>query len=371
MIDIGKILKRSWHILWNYKLLWIFGILLAITTGYGSGAGNSGTGYRYSGDTDLSNFDFQNYQYDQSWDELRDLLREYVFPLLEHPDQHVSTFLWIGVGLLLFILTIAILYAIVRNVSEAAIQRMVDGYEQDGQKVGFKAGWKLGWSRRAFRLWVLNLLISLPVILVVALLFALGIFLYVNLETGRHTLAIASLVALVGSAFVLILALSLFMVFLSLLRQFFARKIVLEDKRVVESIQQGWELFKHNWKSAAVMWLVMLGIGIGYGIAGIIIFFLLFPVYAILLLPALLAAAIPGLLIFGIANLFTHWILAVVIAGLVALPFFFIVLFSPLMLIGGWYRVFESSTWTLTYREVQAMESLQSSEKNDTPEAGQ
>ena len=29
MIDLGKIIKRAWHILWNYKVLWIFGILLA------------------------------------------------------------------------------------------------------------------------------------------------------------------------------------------------------------------------------------------------------------------------------------------------------------------------------------------------------
>ena len=34
MIDIGKILKRAWHILWNYRILWIFGILLAITPGW-------------------------------------------------------------------------------------------------------------------------------------------------------------------------------------------------------------------------------------------------------------------------------------------------------------------------------------------------
>ncbi len=33
MINIGKILKRAWHILWNYRVLWIFGILLAITAG--------------------------------------------------------------------------------------------------------------------------------------------------------------------------------------------------------------------------------------------------------------------------------------------------------------------------------------------------
>ncbi len=35
MIGFGKILKRAWHILWNYKILWIFGILLAITAGGG------------------------------------------------------------------------------------------------------------------------------------------------------------------------------------------------------------------------------------------------------------------------------------------------------------------------------------------------
>ena len=39
MIDIGKILKRSWHILWNYRVLWIFGFILAMTAG-GNGSGN-------------------------------------------------------------------------------------------------------------------------------------------------------------------------------------------------------------------------------------------------------------------------------------------------------------------------------------------
>ncbi len=42
---------------------------------------------------------------------------------------------------------------------------MVDEYEQTGTKVGFKQGWKLGWNRRAFRMWVIDLVVSLPVIL--------------------------------------------------------------------------------------------------------------------------------------------------------------------------------------------------------------
>ena len=47
MINIGKILKRSWYILWNYRILWIFGILLALTTG-GGNSGNSGSSSRSS-----------------------------------------------------------------------------------------------------------------------------------------------------------------------------------------------------------------------------------------------------------------------------------------------------------------------------------
>ncbi len=33
MLDIKKILGRSWHILWAYRMLWVFGFILALTTG--------------------------------------------------------------------------------------------------------------------------------------------------------------------------------------------------------------------------------------------------------------------------------------------------------------------------------------------------
>ena len=44
MIDIGKILKRAWHILWNYRILWLFGVLLALTSGGGGGGNGGGNG---------------------------------------------------------------------------------------------------------------------------------------------------------------------------------------------------------------------------------------------------------------------------------------------------------------------------------------
>ena len=59
-IDFGKILKRAWHVLWNYKILWIFGILLALTASRGNSSIGSGSGWRFGSDdlprwnTDLS-----------------------------------------------------------------------------------------------------------------------------------------------------------------------------------------------------------------------------------------------------------------------------------------------------------------------------
>lgn len=350
MIDIGKILKRAWHILWNYRVLWIFGVLLALTAG--GGGGNGGSGYQFSGPGEGGRYP-QNYPAGPEWQEFNAWMERHVLPLIEHPEQHISTFLWIGFGLLLLFLVIGALVALVRYPAEAALIRMVDEYEQTGAKVGFKAGWRLGWTRRAFRMWVIDLILGLPALLFVSLLLGLGVLFFLLASNERAGVAIGGMVAAIGCGFVFILGFILLMVFLGLLRQFFIRQAALEEARIGESFRRGWAMFKRNWTNAALMWLVMLGIGIGYGIAGMILFFLLIPVYAILLLPAALVAAIPGLIAFGIASLFTEVILAGVIGLLAALPFFFTVVFAPLVLLNGWYMIFDSSVWTLTYREMK------------------
>jgi hypothetical protein len=102
----------------------------------------------------------------------------------------------------------------------------------------------------------------------------------------------------------------------------------------------------------------MIGIGIGYGIVGLIAFFLLIPAYLVLLVPAALVAALPALIGYGITSIFASGPLAWIIALLAAIPFFFIILFAPLFLVGGWYKIYQSSIWTLTYREIKALESL-------------
>src|SRR5512136_2699069 len=98
MISIGKILKRAWHILWNYRVLWIFGILLAITAGgsaNGSNGGSSGSGYQFSGNNGVPQSTNPTVQALNQW------FQQNIEPLFIHPEQYISTFIWIGVGLFL------------------------------------------------------------------------------------------------------------------------------------------------------------------------------------------------------------------------------------------------------------------------------
>ena len=360
MIDFGKILKRAWHILWNYKVLWIFGILLAVTAGRGGGSGSS---YQFSG-IDRNNWDNWNKGFDpnsqpaQEWSKMTTWFNQEVAPLLEHPDRNITTWIWIGVGFILFLLVLGVIFAFIRYTSETAILRMVDEYEQTGTKVGFKQGWKLGWSRRAFRIWVIDLLIGLPFILFVFLLGGLGLLVFFAVRNGSEPAVAGSIIASIGCAFLFIFFFALLAVVVGLLRQFFVRAAALEDTSVGESFRRGWTLFKRNWKSASLMWLIMLGIGIGFGIGGMILFFLLIPVYIVLLIPAAIVAAVPGLLAFGLTSIFASGPITWIIGALVALPFFFTTLFAPFALINGWYAIFESNVWTLTYREIKALQSL-------------
>jgi hypothetical protein len=359
MINFGKIIKRAWHILWNYKVLWIFGVLLAITAGgIGSSGGGSSSYQVNNNGANRITAPNLNGQPGVWLQEFNTWAGMNIDPIFNHPEQHVGTFIWIGVGILLFFLLVGAVMALIRYPTETAVIRMVDELEQTGTKLSFKQGWKLGWSRRAFHMWLIDLIISLPTLLFIGLLVTLGWVVYTSVRNGTTGLAVGGIVAAIGCAFVFILAFIVFMILLTLLRQFFIRQAALEDTSVGEAFRGGWAMFKGNWKSAGLMWLIMLGFRIGVGIAGVIAFFVLIPAYLIMLIPAILVAAIPGLIVFGIASIFTSTtLLAVIIGVLAALPLFFTILFSPVSFISGWYSIFDSNIWTLTYREMKVLQS--------------
>jgi len=367
MIDIKSILKRSWKILWSYKGLWIFGILLALTAGGSGGSSNSGWRNQapQSGAGGFTNMFPERALSENApeWvQQLVDWFVKDVEPLFLNPEQHIGTFIAIGVILLLVALVFSVIAAFVRYPAETAVMRMVDGYETDGTRLGFKQGWKLGWNRRAFRLWLIDLILSLPVVLLIALMIGAGLALFMPNFGTSSTPGTAAIVSAIGLGFLILFLVVIAAVFLTVVRNFFARAAALDGLTLSESFKSGWAMFKRNWKSAGLVLLVMVGIGIAVGIAGVILFFLLIPAYIVLLIPAALASAVPALIAYGIAGIFTSGPLTWVIAAIAALPVFFTVLFAPLMLFSGWVKLFQSNVWTLAYREIKAKENLSAAE---------
>jgi hypothetical protein len=64
-VDYGKIIKRSWHLTWNNKWLWVPGLVLAAYGGGSSGGSGSGGGSSSSSEMDLPGstpapFDIEN-----------------------------------------------------------------------------------------------------------------------------------------------------------------------------------------------------------------------------------------------------------------------------------------------------------------------
>jgi hypothetical protein len=216
----------------------------------------------------------------------------------------------------------------------------------------------MGWSRAAFNIWLIDLIIGIPILVFILLLIGLGLGVYFSTGKGNPALVVTSVVFAVACAMFFIVLFVLLMVLVGLLRQFFVRKVAMENLDIRESFRQGWQMFKHNWKNAGLMWLVMVGLGIGFALTSLVLLIVLIPVFILTGAAGLIVAAVPALIAFGISRLFTIAPLAWIIAALVGLPFFFLVLGSPLALLGGWVQIFSSSVWTLTYRELKILEQI-------------
>jgi hypothetical protein len=327
-------------VVWNYRVLWVFGIILALAT-----AGGVSEGARYN---DLGNEDFSRVP----WFRTVEVPAE-VKPILG------STLLAVVLGLLGVILLLVVVTAIARYVSETALIRMVDEYEKTGERRTLREGFRMGWSFTALRLFLIDLLVGLPVVLASVMLFILALaplLLWVTkdmvagvlgtLATGGLHLSILFLVIVVGTA-------------LSLLTKFFKRACVLEDLGVIESLRRGFYLVRHNLKDVAVMWFIMLIVGLGWILVMIAVTLVLLPVAILLIVVGVTLGGLPGLLMYGLASLVFEGAVPWIVAAVIGVPIFLfatvvmaIVAQFPSLVLNGVMEVFKSSVWTLTYREL-------------------
>ena len=335
-VDHYKILKRSWDILWRYRTLWLFGILLALAVSGGmGGGGNSGFQFNLQ-DNDISQFRgnwFNGLQ--QGLDKL---------------GQNEGLIIAALIVVFCFLCVLGLVFTFLRYIANTSLIRMVNDYEETDEQRTIKQGFHMGWSKASWRIFLIDLVINIPVVLVSLVLLVIALSPLLLWLTENRIAGILGSIAAVGMFFLYILAIIGVSAALRILSQFFYRAAALQNLGVFDSIRAGYALFRKNLKDSILMWLILLGIQIVYGIAAVILGILL-------LLIALPLGGIPGLIAAGLVALLGGGPLPWILGLIVALPIIILVISVPFLVLNGWKEEYLSSAWTLTYREFKALNS--------------
>ncbi|MCR4407192.1 MAG: hypothetical protein NUW24_09770 [Anaerolineae bacterium] len=324
-MDFTKILKRSLAITLRYRALWLFGFLLALAGGGGRGF-NPGGGSSSSGGVGSGGGPSGPYVGGPQWSDI-----SRAWPII----------LAILIAVLVFIALLIITLSILQALARTAIIGMVDEIEKTEQ-TSVRSGFRILWSRQGLRLFLMELLTTIAWIIVAPTMIITALLPLVLIATGNVVLIVAGVLAAVILFLVAIAILTVAGIAFSMLMEIARRECVLGDKGVLESLRGGIITLRYYLADVGVIWLLMTGISLGW---------------SILLIPAGIAFVILGLFIGGLPALVAFalsrsWIPAAVIGA----PLFLIAIIVPFTFVEGVFLVFQSSVWTLTYREIRARE---------------
>lgn len=370
-MDHTRVVKQSWRNVVHYRALWIFGVILALTTMSWGGLllfnGDDSTNEARVGLTvtvepgETFSEAFER-TVDEEWAEVkaafdeadRDLEQFFAKELDANVRSDILTVIAIVVGV---VLTIFVLAKIARYVAEVSLIRMVDEHEASedasGVQYSVSKGFRLGWSRGAWRLFLIDLVINTPIAMVFLLSFVLALSPLLVWREGRLVAGVLGTLAAVGLV-VLLAGLALLVIAgLSLLKPVFRRVCVLENQGAARSIRRGLSVVRQHFGDLGITWLITVVVSVAWP-------FVMIPAVFVLLGVAFLAGGASALLAGGLVALaFTGaapWITAIA-SGIII---FLLVLVAPLAFLGGLREVFLSSVWTLSYRDLRPSESVAS-----------
>lgn len=345
-MDHMNILKRSWEIMWRYRALWIFGIIIAMATAGGAGgSGNSGAQFS-PGDNQnsmqqppFSSGDFESFEQG---------MEEFGRFVTEGAEAFGTVLIVLGIAFACVMVLLGLAVTVLRYVSQTALIRMVDEYEETEEKRTVGQGFRIGWSRSSWRLFLIDLVIGIPMFIAVILLLALSASPLLLWLTDSNVAGILGTVASVGFFLLVILVIIVVGTTITILKRFFYRACALENLGVFDAIRSGYRLARRNLKDTALMWLILLGLQIAYAIGAAIAGF-------ILLFPAILFGGGAALLFGGFGALIGDGALPWIVGGLVGAPIFLLIFALPLTFLSGLKEVYINNAWTLTYREMKAL----------------
>ena len=343
-MEYTKILKRAWKILWSYQILWIFGIILAFTTFSWPEVIFTPKDRRY--DLGLT------YERGQGWVwNPVDFDHEFA-QFKQIPDEALDILVPVIVVSASIIILIILITPVFRYVSETALIRMVNAEEETGERYGFRKGFRLGWSGGAVRIFLLDLIVNIPfAVVVIGLLLAAAAPVFLSLEGSESGIIFGGFLS-AGLVFLVVFIAIVGWAGLSLLKYIARQYCVLAELGVMEAIRQGYQLARGNLKAVCSMWLLMTGLELGWPILAIPLVFLGLVIGSVL-------GGGGGLLAGGLSSAIFDTPLPYLIGGLVGFPLFVLGIVIPVSIFDGFKKTFQSSTWTLTYRELLSQSTLQ------------
>lgn len=303
-MDVGHTFARSLELLWKYKFLWLFGLVMGLTSVGANFGPNS------------------NFRFNASDN-----------PFTNQRVEPAVIILAVIVGLIFFVLGL-VLFFYFRFVARGALVATVRDVEAQSTPT-LRDAWKNGRTFYA-RLLGLGFLVNLPLVLVsiivilVAFIPLLSLFVSArgnfpgSPDQGLAALGIAGVLAICCA----VLCIVLLNVIVHPLYEFAVRAIVVQNLSVREGLRHGIQHARENLGTVIIVYLLLIGARIGY-----------FLLAAIISIPIGLIVAVG---MFGILQ-----------ANVNALIILLLVLAVPLWLLAGAiegvFQIFESNVWTETY----------------------
>jgi hypothetical protein len=238
-MDYGKILSRSWNIVWQNKFLILLGILVALGSGSGGGGGGGGGG---NGNGQPFGDPGQFPQFQEYADEILGLATVFI------------------IGLICVALIVSIAFWVISTIARGGLIAGVDTIESGGTS-SFSQAWRAGWQK-VWSLLGIGFLPAIPGMI----MFVLGLAAFVGYG-GISAIFSADFaaggMAGIGVIMALLACIGIpVMLVLSILRNFAERACMLEDLGVVDAYRRGTSVLMANLGEAIILFLLQIAISI-------------------------------------------------------------------------------------------------------------
>lgn len=309
-MDYGKVLTRSWEIIWKHKILWLFGILAGCGSQQGfnfRGSGN--TGYQF-GNGDVP----PNISPD---------VQRFFYRMERFFEQNGEIIILLIIGLFVLVMLLVFLFSLIRTFGSVGLIQGALRAEKEAETLTFSQVYE-DITPFFWRVFLLNFLVGL-VFLTVGLVFAIIAFLGIGVTFGFGMFCLVPLICLLVPVFWYI---SFVLVQANI-------ALVAEDLTIFKALERGWDLCRTNLGSVIVMGIILT--------VGTLVISFIIAIPQLMALAPLMAGIFSGILMEEPG----------VFLGGLGITVICLVLLSPLfILLRGVLLSYVQSAWTLTYLEI-------------------